>query len=127
MLWTWGTPANTIAEAVFARCLSALKEERCVDASKPLVGPEPAYTGERAELIAAIRDALYCSKVCAYAQGFQLMAEASTRIRLGAEFLARSPRSGVAGASFVRASCKDHGGLRAGCRAAEEPPAGRLL
>ncbi len=70
-----GIPANTIAEAVFARCLSALKEER-VDASKLLVGPEPAYTGERAELIAAIRDALYCSKVCAYAQGFQLMAEA---------------------------------------------------
>src|SRR5690606_3054809 len=70
-----GIPANAIAEAVFVRCLSALKDER-VDASKLLVGPEPAYTGERAELIAAIRDALYCSKVCAYAQGFQLMAEA---------------------------------------------------
>jgi 6-phosphogluconate dehydrogenase len=70
-----GIPANTIAEAVFARCLSALKEER-VHASKELTGPQPGYDGERAELIEAIRDALYCSKVCSYAQGFQLMAEA---------------------------------------------------
>jgi len=69
-----GIPANAIAEAVFARCLSALKEER-VTASKTLKGPDPAYKGDRNELVAAVRDALYCSKICAYAQGFQLMRE----------------------------------------------------
>jgi len=70
-----GIPANSIAEAVFARCLSALKEER-VAASKKLKGPKPSLRGGKKALIAAIRDALYCSKICAYAQGFQLMAEA---------------------------------------------------
>lgn len=71
-----GVPANSIAEAVFARCLSALKEER-VEASGHLSGPEfDPREGNRKELIDAIRDALYCSKICAYAQGFQLMREA---------------------------------------------------
>ena len=71
-----GIPANAISEAVFSRCLSALKEER-VAASKELKGPSTsAYAGDRAELIEAVRDALYCSKICAYAQGFQLMREA---------------------------------------------------
>jgi 6-phosphogluconate dehydrogenase len=70
-----GIPANAIAEAVFARCLSALKDER-VEASKHLAGPTPVPVGERQEMVAAIRDALYCSKICAYAQGFQLMVAA---------------------------------------------------
>lgn len=71
-----GIPANAIAEAVFARCLSALKEER-VEASKQLKGPNAKpQSGGREELIEAIREALYCSKICAYAQGFQLMREA---------------------------------------------------
>ena len=70
-----GTPANSIAEAVFARCLSALKDER-VEAAKHLTGPTVSYKGDRETLIAAVRDALYCSKICAYAQGFQLMREA---------------------------------------------------
>ena len=71
-----GIPANSIAEAVFARCLSALKDER-VAASKELQGPDaPAFDGDKAQMVTAIRDALYCSKICAYAQGFQLMAEA---------------------------------------------------
>jgi 6-phosphogluconate dehydrogenase len=70
-----GIPANAIAEAVFARCLSALKDER-VAASKVLKGPQISPVGNKEELIAAIRDALYCSKICAYAQGFQLMREA---------------------------------------------------
>ena len=71
-----GIPANAIAEAVFARCLSALKDER-VAASKKLKGPKNAkpVRGKKA-LIDAIHDALYSSKICAYAQGFQLMAEA---------------------------------------------------
>ena len=71
-----GMPANSIAEAVFARCLSAIKEER-VEAEKVLHGPELAdLSGRRDELIPAINQALYCSKICAYAQGFQMMAAA---------------------------------------------------
>jgi 6-phosphogluconate dehydrogenase len=67
-----GVPAPTVAEAVFARCLSAIKEER-VAASKILKGPGRKYRGSKKALIAAIHDALYCSKICSYAQGFQLM------------------------------------------------------
>lgn len=67
-----GTPAPTVAEAVFARFLSAVKEER-VTAAQVLTGPAATFTGDRAAMIEAIHDALYCSKICAYAQGFQLM------------------------------------------------------
>jgi 6-phosphogluconate dehydrogenase len=70
-----GVPAPTVAEAVFARCLSAIKEER-VAASKILKAPAKKYRGSKKALIAAIHDALYCSKICSYAQGFQLMREA---------------------------------------------------
>ena len=71
-----GIPANAMAEAVFARCLSAIKDER-VEASKVLEGPsEKVDFGDKAEFIENIREALYCSKICAYAQGFQLMREA---------------------------------------------------
>ncbi len=67
-----GVPAPTIAEAVFARCISAIKDER-VAASKILKGPGKKYHGSKKALIQAIHDALYCSKICSYAQGFQLM------------------------------------------------------
>ena len=68
-----GVAAPTVAEAVFARCISAIKEER-VAASKVLTGPKTGkFTGERQEWVQAIHDALYCSKICSYAQGFQLM------------------------------------------------------
>jgi 6-phosphogluconate dehydrogenase len=67
-----GVPAPTIAEAVFARCISAIKEER-VAAAKILKGPGKKYRGSKKALLAAIHDALYCSKICSYAQGFQLM------------------------------------------------------
>jgi len=67
-----GVPAPTVAEAVFARCISAIKEER-VAASKILKGPGKKYRGAKGALIKAIHDALYCSKICSYAQGFQLM------------------------------------------------------
>ncbi len=67
-----GVPAPTIAEAVFARLISAVKEER-VHASKILAREPRPFTGDRKEFIDAIRDALYCSKICSYAQGFQLM------------------------------------------------------
>ncbi len=67
-----GVPAPTIAEAVFARLISAVKAER-VAASKILKGPSKKYRGSKKALLAAIQDALYCSKICSYAQGFQLM------------------------------------------------------
>ena len=67
-----GTPAPTVAEAVFARFMSAIKEER-VAASKILEGPVPTYDGDRAAMIEEIRQALYASKICSYAQGFQLI------------------------------------------------------
>ncbi|MBS1831894.1 MAG: NADP-dependent phosphogluconate dehydrogenase [Acidobacteria bacterium] len=71
-----GVPAPTVAEAVFARCLSAIKEER-VAASTKLPGVSGvAAPADKKAFIAAIHDALYCSKICAYAQGFQLMREA---------------------------------------------------
>ena len=70
-----GIPAPTIAEAVFARTLSAIKDER-VAASGVLSGPEAGFSGDRDSFVDAIHDALYCSKICSYAQGFQLMREA---------------------------------------------------
>ncbi|MHC4872336.1 MAG: NADP-dependent phosphogluconate dehydrogenase [Planctomycetota bacterium] len=71
-----GTPAPTIAEAVFARCISAVKDER-IAASQVLKGPRSAFRGNREKFINDIRDALYASKVCSYAQGFALMKAAS--------------------------------------------------
>jgi 6-phosphogluconate dehydrogenase len=72
-----GIPAPTIAEAVFARCISAIKEERAA-ASKELKGPRRTrWKTDRKKAINAIRKALYASKVCSYAQGFALLAEAS--------------------------------------------------
>jgi 6-phosphogluconate dehydrogenase len=67
-----GTPAPTVAEAVFARFISAIKEER-VAASEILGGPELAFEGDREAFIEDIRKALYASKICSYAQGFQLI------------------------------------------------------
>jgi len=80
-----GIPANSIAEAVFARCLSALKSER-ETASQHLVGPEHRYDGDRRELVEAVHDALYCSKLCAYAQGFQLMKAAQAEYEWTLDF-----------------------------------------
>lgn len=82
-----GIAAPTIAEAVFARCLSALLKEERVAASKILSGPKVKYEGRAEEFIEAIRQALYASKVCSYAQGFALMKAASEEygwnLRLG--------------------------------------------
>jgi 6-phosphogluconate dehydrogenase len=72
-----GMPLTLIGEAVFGRCLSALKEER-VQASKVLHGPDaPAFTGDRAEFIENVRRALYCSKIISYAQGYMLLQAAA--------------------------------------------------
>jgi 6-phosphogluconate dehydrogenase len=67
-----GTPLTLIAEAVFSRCLSAQKEQR-VHAAKILSGPEPAYTGDKAQLIDDIEQALYAAKIVSYAQGYELI------------------------------------------------------
>ncbi len=67
-----GVSAPTVAEAVFARCVSAQKEER-VAAASVLTGPQPTYHGDREALLEALHAALYCSKICSYAQGFQLL------------------------------------------------------
>jgi 6-phosphogluconate dehydrogenase len=67
-----GTPVPTVAEAVFARFMSAIKEERAA-ASKILNGPPSSFRGDREALIEDVRQALYASKICSYAQGFQLM------------------------------------------------------
>ncbi|WEG12968.1 NADP-dependent phosphogluconate dehydrogenase [Pullulanibacillus sp. KACC 23026] len=71
-----GVPVSIITESVFARFISAMKEER-VAASKILSGPSPSYSGSKEELIEAIRKALYASKICSYAQGFSQMRAAS--------------------------------------------------
>lgn len=70
-----GVPSPTITNAVYERYLSALKEER-VEASKVLKGPEISDTPDLM-LVEGIRRALYASKICAYAQGFGMLREAS--------------------------------------------------
>lgn len=71
-----GMPLTLISEAVFARCLSAIKDER-VEASKVLVGPSPVFSGDKEQFIEWIRQALYASKIISYAQGFMLMRQAA--------------------------------------------------
>ena len=76
-----GMPITLIAEAVYARCVSALKDER-VKAAKKLKGPKPALPqakkeAAKKEFIGFIRDALYSSKLVSYAQGYMLMRAAA--------------------------------------------------
>jgi 6-phosphogluconate dehydrogenase len=71
-----GVPVTAITEAVFARFLSAIKDQR-VAASTVLSGPSGTYTGDKEAFVAAVRDALYASKVVAYAQGFDQMKAAA--------------------------------------------------
>jgi 6-phosphogluconate dehydrogenase len=71
-----GMPVTLIGEAVFARCLSAMKDER-VAASKILTGPAMAPAKDRADFIENVRRALYCSKMISYAQGYMLLREAA--------------------------------------------------
>ena len=67
-----GIPLTLIGEAVFARCLSAVKEER-VKASKILHGPKAEFKGDKVKFINDLKDALYASKIVSYAQGYLLM------------------------------------------------------
>ncbi len=67
-----GVAAPTIAEAVFARVLSSFRDER-VEAEKLFGKQAPSFKGDRRSFIAALRDALLASKICAYAQGFAII------------------------------------------------------
>ena len=71
-----GIPITLMAEAVYARCVSAMKEERVV-AAKKLKGPKPIIKGDHKKFIEAIRQALYASKIVSYAQGYMLMRAAA--------------------------------------------------
>jgi 6-phosphogluconate dehydrogenase len=71
-----GVPSTLVTEAVYARCLSALKAER-VRASGMLKGPDMANRGDKAEFIEQVRQALYASKIASYAQGFVQLAAAA--------------------------------------------------
>jgi 6-phosphogluconate dehydrogenase len=71
-----GVPSTLVTEAVYARCLSALKDAR-VRASKVLHGPTGKYDGDRKAFIEQIRHALFASKICSYAQGFVQMQAAA--------------------------------------------------
>ncbi|HEY3594089.1 MAG TPA: decarboxylating NADP(+)-dependent phosphogluconate dehydrogenase [Polyangiaceae bacterium] len=72
----FGIPLTLISEAVFARCLSAMKEHR-VEASKLLRGPTPKFTGDKKAFLADLAKALYASKIVSYAQGYELMQAAA--------------------------------------------------
>ena len=71
-----GIPLTLIGEAVFSRCLSAHKDER-VKASKVLPAKNSCFDGDKKQMVDAIRDALYASKIISYAQGYMLMREAA--------------------------------------------------
>ncbi|NKQ36802.1 MAG: decarboxylating NADP(+)-dependent phosphogluconate dehydrogenase [Chloroflexi bacterium] len=72
----FGTPLTLIAEAVFARALSALKDER-VAAEEMLPGPDALFTGDRDPFIADLEDALYAAKIISYTQGYMLFRAAA--------------------------------------------------
>src|SRR5438270_1536156 len=71
-----GIPITLMAEAVYSRCVSALKDDR-VAASKKLKGPKPKISTDRAKFIEDIRLALYASKIISYTQGYMLMRAAA--------------------------------------------------
>ena len=101
----FGVAIPTIAEAVFARCLSAIKEER-VAAARSLRGPRRTFRGDKAKSIAQLHDALYASKICSYAQGYQLMRAAAAEMDWKLDYgrIAQIWRGGC----IIRAQFLDH-------------------
>lgn len=71
-----GMPVTLIGEAVFARCLSSLKDERG-RASKILDGPKPQFSGDKQAFVDNLEQALYASKIVSYCQGFMLIQDVS--------------------------------------------------
>ena len=101
----FGVAIPTIAEAVFAGCLSASKEER-VAAARSLRGPRRTFRGDKAKFIAQLHDALYASKICSYAQGYQLMRAAAAEMDWKLDYgrIAQIWRGGC----IIRAQFLDH-------------------
>jgi 6-phosphogluconate dehydrogenase len=77
-----GVPLTLITEAVFARCMSALKDERMA-AAPVLRGPRAGFNSDREKFIENVRQALYASKICSYAQGFAMMRAADAEFHWG--------------------------------------------
>ncbi len=75
-----GIPLTLISEAVYARCLSAIKEER-VAASNVLSGPGTRFTGDKQAFLADLEKALYASKIVSYAQGFTMLRAAAEEFK----------------------------------------------
>ncbi|MEW5958809.1 MAG: decarboxylating NADP(+)-dependent phosphogluconate dehydrogenase [Chloroflexota bacterium] len=71
-----GIPLTLIGEAVYARCLSAMKDER-MTAARVLSGPESGFAGDKKAFVDDIREALYASKIISYAQGYMLLRAAA--------------------------------------------------
>ena len=119
-----GAPASTIAEAVFARILSSLKEQR-VAASAVLHGPDTSGlpTLDREAFTEQVRRALYASKICSYAQGFQMMSLAAAEYNWTLDFasIAQMWRGGC----IIRAAFLDK--IRAAFGGAQAAPINLLL
>ncbi len=81
-----GIPLTLIGESVFARCLSAQKNERIKAAQTLPKPPQQAFSGDKKYMIDAIRNALYAAKIISYAQGFRLMREASKEYGLSLNY-----------------------------------------
>ena len=126
-----GIPITLIAEAVYSRCVSALKDER-VKAAKKLKGPRAALTSiaksdaKKKKFIADIRDALYASKIISYAQGYMLMRKAAEEYKWNLNYggIALMWRGGCIIRSRFLGKIKD--GVRQQSEA-DEPAAGRLF
>jgi len=80
-----GVPVTLIGEAVYSRCLSAMKDERAA-ASKVLTGPAKPAPVDRKAFIEDVRRALYCSKIISYAQGYMLLREAAKEAKWNLNF-----------------------------------------
>ncbi|KAN0100797.1 6-phosphogluconate dehydrogenase, C-terminal domain containing protein [Tylopilus felleus] len=91
-----GTAVTLIGEAVFARCLSAIKDER-VRASKVIAGPQKEpFRGDKQQFIDDLEQALYASKIISYTQGFMLMRETAKELKWNLNYagIARMWRGG---------------------------------
>jgi 6-phosphogluconate dehydrogenase len=97
-----GIPITLIAEAVYSRCVSALKDQR-VEAARIFPSGSPRIAGDRGTWIGDIRKALYASKIISYTQGYMLM-RAAARNRVGTSTTAASPKCGAAAASSAACS-----------------------
>ncbi|MDO6693793.1 decarboxylating NADP(+)-dependent phosphogluconate dehydrogenase [Aliiglaciecola sp. 3_MG-2023] len=80
-----GVPLTLIGEAVFARCLSAIKEQR-VQAAKTISGPKVEFTGDKVAFLESLRQALLASKIVSYAQGFAVLQEAAKEYKWNLDY-----------------------------------------